>query len=71
MSSWGNYDNAANSPLWAAHSVNLKANSTNISTVFNNTTANSFAVNTSGGGQRFSNVTVGLFGIIVLLKEYI
>ena len=63
MSSWGNNDNAANAPLWAAHSVNLRGNTTSISALFDNTTANSFLVNTSGGGQRFSNTTVGLFAI--------
>ena len=63
MPSWGNNDNSANAPLWAAHSVNLRGTSGNISSLFDNTTPNSFAVNTSGGGQRFANTTIGLFAL--------
>lgn len=51
--SWGNYDNAANSPFWSAASVNLTPDSANATLLFANTSANVFIANT----------TVGVFGI--------
>ena len=51
--SWGNYDNAANSPFWAAASVNLTPDSANATLLFANTSANVF----------ISNTTVGVFGV--------
>ena len=53
MSSWGNNDNAANAPLWAAATVKLEPNRTNVTHLYGNTTANEFIANT----------TIGLFGV--------
>jgi hypothetical protein len=61
MSSWGNNDNAANAPLWAADTVNLRPTRTNVTNLFDNTTANSFAVTLGDGSVRNNNKTVGLF----------
>ena len=61
MSSWGNNDNSANAPLWAADTVNLRPTRTNVGNLFDNTTANSFAVTLGDGSVRNNNKTVGLF----------
>jgi hypothetical protein len=61
MSSWGNYDNAANAPLWAADTVNLRPTRTNVTNLFDNTTANNAAVTLGDGSVRNKNKTVGLF----------
>jgi hypothetical protein len=53
MASWGNNDNAANTPLWAAATVNLEPTANNTANLFGNTTANVIV----------SNITVGLFGL--------
>lgn len=53
MSSWGNYDNAANSPYWDAATVNLTPDAANAALLFANTTANAFVTNT----------TIGVFGV--------
>jgi len=55
MSSWGNYENAANVPLWAASTVNLEPTLANTTSLLNNTTANTFIT-----GQ-----TIGIFGVDV------
>jgi hypothetical protein len=51
MSSWGNYDNAANTPLWSTTSVKLEPTSANVSSLYLNTTADAF----------IEGETVGLF----------
>ena len=38
MPSWGNNDNAANTPLWATYTINQHANTTNQSNLFDNST---------------------------------
>ena len=53
MSSWGNNDNAANTPVWAATSIKLAPTRTNVTSLFDNETADAFIP-----GQ-----TVGLFGV--------
>lgn len=53
MSSWGNNDNSANAPLWAAATVKLEPTRTNVESLFDNTTADAFIANT----------TIGLFGV--------
>ena len=53
MSSWGNNDNAANTPLWATTTIKLSPTSANQTLFYANTTANAFIT-----GQ-----TIGLFGI--------
>ena len=63
MSSWGKYDNAANTPFWATTQVNRQPNSANATALFDNTTANNWAVTLSDGSTRLGQLTVGLFGI--------
>lgn len=53
MSSWGNNDNAANVPLWAASTINLAPTRANVTSMFGNTTADAFVT-----GQ-----TIGIFGV--------
>lgn len=53
MSSWGNNDNAANSPLWGASTINLAPTTTNRTSAYENATAN-----VGIGGQ-----TVGIYGV--------
>ena len=53
MPSWGNKDNAANTPLWAASTVNLAPTRANVTLLYANTTANVFT----------SRETIGLFGM--------
>lgn len=53
MPSWGNKDNAANTPLWAATTIKRTPTSANQTAFYANTTANTFIT-----GQ-----TIGLFGI--------
>lgn len=58
MAQWGNTDDAANSVLWATTQVNLPANTTNQSSLFENTTASTFDNN----GVAMP-VAVGQFGV--------
>ena len=62
MSSWGNYDNAANTPLWAVNASIVKAapaeahaapTRTNVTYLFGNTTPNAY----------IAGDTIGLFGV--------
>ena len=62
MSSWGNYDNAANTPLWAVNASITKAASAeehsaptraNVTHLFANTTADAY----------IAGETIGLFGV--------
>lgn len=60
MSSWGNYDNAANTPLWAVNASIVKNNPTksaptraNVTLLYANTTPNVYV----------QNETIGVFGI--------
>lgn len=53
MSSWGNKDNAANTPLWATTTIKLAPTSANQTAFYANTTANVF----------ISGQTIGLFGM--------
>jgi hypothetical protein len=63
MSSWGNYDNAANAPYWAVNSTivnatNVKTNyaaptAANVARLYANTTANVYT----------QNETIGLFAM--------
>lgn len=63
MSSWGNNDNAANTPVWAAASVNLRQNRTNVTGLFDNTTVGYFEQDLPNGGARQANVAIGVFGV--------
>jgi hypothetical protein len=51
MASWGKADAYTSAPLWAAARVKLAPTSTNIQSLFENTTADNF----------ITNLTVGLF----------
>ena len=60
MSSWGNYDNAANAPYWAVNStlttvdaqpVSVRPSAANVALLYGNTTANVYT----------TNETIGLF----------
>ena len=53
MPGWGNRDNAANSPLYAATTIKLTPTSANQTAFYANTTANVF----------ISGQTIGLFGM--------
>lgn len=62
MSSWGNYDNAANAPYWAVNSTIVhtptaanvaRPTAANVAVLFGNTTPNVYIQNT----------TIGLFGV--------
>jgi hypothetical protein len=61
MPSWGIKDANTSAPKWAATQVNLRPTQANTNTIFNNTTANSFAVTLADGSVRQGNLTVGLF----------
>lgn len=63
MSSWGNNDNAANTPLWVAMTINSTPDSANQTALFDNTTQDAFAVALENGGTRNENITVGVFGV--------
>jgi hypothetical protein len=61
MSSWGNIDANTSSPKWATTQVNLRPTQANANALYDNTTANSFAVTLGDGSVRLGNTTVGLF----------
>jgi hypothetical protein len=61
MSSWGKIDANTSAPKWATTQVNLRPTQANANSLFNNTTANSFAVTLADGSVRQGNTTVGLF----------
>lgn len=61
MSSWGNNDNAANTPFWATTAVGLAPTSANAASLYENVTQDAFAVSLENGGTRYGNETVGLF----------
>lgn len=63
MSSWGNKDNAANSPYWAVNSTIV--NATNVKTNYASPTAANVArlyANTTSGAYT-TGETIGLFGM--------
>jgi hypothetical protein len=63
MPSWGNNDNAANTPLWAAYTINQHANANTQTNLFDNSTVDYWKSATAGGGFRNANVAVGVFGV--------
>jgi hypothetical protein len=65
MSSWGNNDNAANTPLWSVARVNKFVNTANQTLLYANTTANAFASTLADGSIRNNNLTIGVFGVDV------
>ena len=65
MPSWGNYDNAANTPLWSVTQVNVTPDSANTALLFDNTVQDDWKEATTGGGYRHADQAVGVFGIDV------
>jgi hypothetical protein len=63
MPSWGNKDNAANTPLWATYTINQTANTTNQSNLFDNTTNEYWKSHLADGSYRNANIAVGVFGV--------
>jgi hypothetical protein len=61
MPSWGNKDAAANAPLWAVTTVNLKPDSANTADFYNDNTKEDFKVTLADGSIRLANTKVGLF----------
>jgi hypothetical protein len=61
MSSWGNNDNAANTPFWSATQVNLKPDITNATALYLNSVPNYFKTTLADGSERNANKAVGLF----------
>ena len=60
MSAWGNNDNAANTPLWVAATVNLAPTANNASDLFDNTTQDSVV----------EGKAVGVFGVDKYEAQY-
>ena len=63
MSSWGNIDNAANTPLWGSMTVNRAPTTNNQTALYANTTANNVSSTLGDGSIRNGRMTVGLFGV--------
>jgi hypothetical protein len=63
MSSWGNNDNAANTPLWGSMTVNRAPTTANQTALYANTTANNVSSTLADGSIRNAQKTVGLFGV--------
>jgi hypothetical protein len=63
MPSWGNKDANTSAPKWATAQVNLRPTQANANSLFDNTTANNWAVTLADGSTRQGNLTVGLFGV--------
>ena len=61
MPSWGKIDANTSAPKWAVAQVNLRQTQANANLLFNNTTANSFAVTLADGSVRQGNITYGMF----------
>ena len=49
MSSWGKVDQAADAPLWAAAQLNVAPSSANRTSLYENTTANTFITGATHG----------------------
>jgi hypothetical protein len=63
MSSWGNNDNAANTPLWSTASVKVAPTTENTANLFQNTTQGYWEDALPNGGDRLANVAIGVFGV--------
>lgn len=63
MPSWGNYDNAANTPLWSTAAVKVAPTTANTANLFQNTTVGYWEDALPNGGDRLANVAVGVFGV--------
>ena len=63
MPSWGNYDNAANTPLWSTAAVKVAPTAVNTANLFQNTTVGYWEDALPNGGDRLANTAVGIFGV--------
>jgi hypothetical protein len=63
MPAWGNYDNAANTPLWSTAAVKVAPTAVNTANLFQNTTQGYWEDALPNGGDRLANVAIGVFGV--------
>jgi hypothetical protein len=63
MPAWGNYDNAANTPLWSATAVNVSPTAPNTANLFQNVTVDYWKDTLPNGGDRLADVAIGVFGV--------
>ena len=63
MPAWGNYDNAANTPLWSTAAVKVAPTRVNTANLFQNTTVGYWEDALPNGGDRLANTAVGIFGV--------
>jgi hypothetical protein len=63
MPAWGNYDNAANTPLWSTAAVKVAPTRVNTANLFQNTTVGYWEDALPNGGVRLANTAVGIFGV--------
>lgn len=63
MPAWGNYDNAANTPLWSTAAVKVAPTRQNTANLFQNTTVGYWEDALPNGGDRLANTAVGIFGV--------
>jgi hypothetical protein len=63
MPSWGNYDNAANTPLWSTAAVKVAPTAVNTANLFQNSTEDYWEDTLPNGGKRLTDIAVGVFGV--------
>jgi hypothetical protein len=63
MPAWGNYDNAANTPLWSTAAVKVAPTRANTANLFQNTTEDYWQDTLPNGGERLADIAVGIFGV--------
>lgn len=63
MPAWGNYDNAANTPLWSTAAVKVAPTTANTANLFQNTTKDYWKVTLPNGGDRLADIAEGVFGV--------
>jgi hypothetical protein len=63
MPAWGNYDNAANTPLWSTAAVKVAPTADNTANLFQNITQGYWEDALPNGGDRLANVAIGVFGV--------
>ena len=63
MPSWGNNDNAANTPLWSTAAVKVAPTAVNTANLFQNITEGYWEDALPNGGDRLANVAIGVFAV--------
>lgn len=63
MPAWGNYDNAANTPLWSTAAVKVAPTAANTANLFQNTTKDYWEVTLPNGGDRLADIAKGAFAV--------